>query len=110
MTRKEFLKITGLLGIGLPLQPIMATCETKNVEPTCFTGSVIKHIVQNWDNEPFIRSAYLADVAPSYISNRLSRSIDEKVYFAGEAYCRGNDWGGVHNASRSARDAINEFG
>ena len=69
----------------------------------------IKHIVQDWDNEPYIRSAYLADIAASSISNRLSKSINEKVYFAGEAYTQNDDWGGVHNATQSARDAINEF-
>jgi monoamine oxidase len=69
----------------------------------------IKHIVQDWDNEPYIRSAYLADVASSNISNSLSQSIDEKVYFAGEAYTQEDDWGGVHNATQSARDVVNEF-
>ena len=68
-----------------------------------------QHIVQNWDKEPFIRSAYLADVASSSISNNLSESIDQKVYFAGEAYTKADDWGGVHNAAQSARDAINEL-
>lgn len=69
----------------------------------------IKHIVQDWSNEPYIKSAYLADIASSNISNRLAQSIDEKIYFAGEAYVQGNDWGGVHNATKSARDAVNEF-
>lgn len=73
------------------------------------TQNYIKHIVQDWDDEPYIRSAYLADVASSYISSRLSQSIDEKVYFAGEAYTQNDDWGGVHNATQSARDVINEF-
>lgn len=68
-----------------------------------------KHIVQNWNEEPFIRTAYLADIASSNISNRLSKSIDEKVYFAGEAYSQEDDWGGVHNATRSARDVVNEL-
>lgn len=69
----------------------------------------VKHVVQDWDDEPYIRSAYLADIASSNISSRLSQSIDQKVYFAGEAYTQEDDWGGVHNATQSARDVINEF-
>jgi len=69
----------------------------------------VKHIVQNWNDEPFIRSAYLADVAPRKISRTLSTSVDQKVFFAGEAYTQENDWGGVHNATRSARDAVFEL-
>ena len=69
----------------------------------------VKHVVQNWNDEPFIRAAYLADTAPSHISRTLSKSIDQKIYFAGEAYTQGNDWGAVHNATRSARDAVQEL-
>lgn len=68
-----------------------------------------KHIVQNWDTEPYIRSAYLSDFAASNISNRLSKNVENKVYFAGEAYTDNEDWGGVHNATHSARKVIEEF-
>ena len=40
----------------------------------------IKQIVQNWNDEPFIRAAYLADVALSRISRTLSKSIDQKLF------------------------------
>ncbi|MBS1256158.1 MAG: hypothetical protein MAG581_01971 [Deltaproteobacteria bacterium] len=69
----------------------------------------VKHIVQNWSEEPFIRSAYLADVVPSRISSILSTSVEQKIFFAGEAYTQEDDWGGVHNAVRSARDAVHEI-
>ncbi|MEM7029934.1 MAG: FAD-dependent oxidoreductase, partial [Chloroflexota bacterium] len=69
----------------------------------------IKHIVQNWDNEPFIRAAYLADVASDYIPRTLAQSIDQKVFFAGEAYTAEGSWGAVHDAARSARDAVQEL-
>lgn len=66
----------------------------------------IKHQAQNWSEEPYIRSAYLADNAPSYISKVLAKPIDNKIFFAGDAYTQQDDWGGVHNAARSARDVI----
>ncbi len=69
----------------------------------------ISHVVQNWDDEPFIQSAYLADTAPSRISRVLSRSIDDKLYFAGDAYTLEDDWGAVHNATQSARRVVEEI-
>ena len=71
--------------------------------------SFVKHIAQNWNEEPFIRAAYLADEAPSRISRILSESIDDKVYFAGDAYTQEDDWSSVHTALRSAIDAVDEL-
>ena len=71
--------------------------------------SYVMHLVQNWNAEPFARAAYLADVSPAHISRTLSRSVDGKLFFAGEAYTQENDWGSVHNATRSARDAVDEL-
>lgn len=73
------------------------------------TVNYIKHIVQDWSNEPFIKAAYLSDNASSNISKNLSNSINNKTFFAGEAYTKEDDWGGVHNAVRSAKDVINEI-
>lgn len=69
----------------------------------------VNHVVQNWDAEPFIQSAYLADTAPSIISNALSTTIENKLYFAGESYTQEDDWGGVHNATESARRVVEEI-
>lgn len=69
----------------------------------------IKHVVQNWDDEQFIQSAYLADIAPASISNALSNTIDNKLYFAGESYTQEEDWGAVHNATQSARRVVEEI-
>lgn len=69
----------------------------------------IKHLVQNWNEEPFIQAAYLADEAPSRISRVLAEPLDQKVYFAGDAYTQEDDWSAVHNAARSARDAVQEI-
>ena len=71
------------------------------------TQHYIQHVAQNWNQEPFIRQAYLADNASSGISNALATPIANKVYFAGDAYSSFDDWGSVHVAARSARDAVN---
>ena len=73
------------------------------------TASYKKHLVQNWNAEPFAGAAYLADVEASSVSRRLWQPIDERIYFAGEAYTRFDDWGSVHAAARSAADAVNEI-
>ena len=66
-------------------------------------------LVQNWNEQPFARAAYLADVAPSATSRIMAESVDDKLYFAGDAYTREDDWSAVHNAARSARDAVREL-
>ena len=73
------------------------------------TPNYIKHISQNWNNEPHIRGGYLTDHANYRDVAKLGESIDDKVYFAGGPYTDGNDWVSVHAAARSARSAINEM-
>ena len=66
-------------------------------------------LVQNWSDEPYARAAYLGDHESTKISKIMSRSIDDKLYFAGSSYTREDDWGSVHNAARSACDAVQEL-
>ena len=70
------------------------------------SAGYIQHISQNWNEEPHIKAAYLEDNAVSSISSRLFTPIDNKVYFAGDAYTREDDWSSVHVAARAARDAV----
>ena len=65
-----------------------------------------RHRVQDWNAEPFARGAYLADHAPSWISERLAEPLGSNVYFAGDAYTSFDDWGSVHTAVRSAASAV----
>ncbi|WP_420574791.1 flavin monoamine oxidase family protein [Kordia sp.] len=73
------------------------------------TQNYVNHIVQNWNDDPFIGAAYLADNAPYYISSTLATSVNNKLYFAGDAYTQEDDWSAVHNAARSARNAVSEL-
>ncbi|MDF1865973.1 MAG: NAD(P)/FAD-dependent oxidoreductase [Saprospiraceae bacterium] len=66
----------------------------------------IQHIEQNWVNEPFIRGAYLRDNENWNRVQTLSDPVDDKIFFAGEAYTQGNDWGSVHDAARSAKSTV----
>ncbi len=69
----------------------------------------VRHLVQNWNDEPFAGGAYLEDEAPSSISRQLSGSIDGRVFFAGDAYTRFDNWSSVDTAARSAQDAVAEL-
>ncbi len=55
---------------------------------TIFNGQAsqyyVKHVIQNWSNEPYIRGSYSHNVSSSDQQTILA-PIDGKVYFAGEA-------------------------
>ncbi|MBD0403716.1 NAD(P)/FAD-dependent oxidoreductase [Flammeovirga sp. EKP202] len=111
--------IIGLFAVGEQAKQYQSLSEEVlrdfilNELDTIFEGKAssnyINHIVQNWDDEPYISAAYLADNTSSRISRILSASVQDKIYFAGDAYTQENDWGAVHNAARSARDVVEEI-
>lgn len=75
------------------------------------SATYLQHIDQDWDAEPHIGMAYLADNGEnSWIPEELAASIDDRVFFAGSAYLenRGN-WGMVHLAARSGREAVDQI-
>ncbi|MEM6541882.1 MAG: FAD-dependent oxidoreductase [Bacteroidota bacterium] len=66
----------------------------------------IKHITQNWSKEPFAKGAYPSDFNTPRALATLREPIRYKLYFAGDAYTDGTDWGHVHNAIYSARQCV----
>ncbi|MEO0815086.1 MAG: amine oxidase, partial [Myxococcota bacterium] len=56
----------------------------------------------------FAGAAYLSSYEDTSVSKRLAESIDDQVYFAGDAYTTFDDWGSVHAAVRSAIEASEE--
>lgn len=111
--------ILGLFAVGRQAEPYQEHTTNEKIDfilnelDAIFEGKASryyqKHIVQNWNDEPYINAAYLADVESSYISKDLSYSVEDKLFFAGTSYTRENDWGSVHNATRSAKDAVEEI-
>lgn len=73
------------------------------------SASYVKHLVQNWNAEPFAGAAYLADQESWLTSRRLAGSVGGRVLFAGDAYTRFDDWSSVHTAARSAAQAVEEL-
>ncbi|MEO9849462.1 MAG: FAD-dependent oxidoreductase [Reichenbachiella sp.] len=73
------------------------------------TASYVKHMVQNWNDEPFIKAGYLSDHEDWRKVRTLGESVADKVYFAGGPYTDGEDWVSVHAAAQSARSTVDEL-
>ena len=73
------------------------------------TPNYMKHITQNWNNEPFIKAGYMTNAADSSTVRKLGETVADKIYFAGGAYTNGEDWVSVHTAAQSAKDTIGEI-
>ena len=69
----------------------------------------VKHIFQNWTEEPFALGAYVHYFESWRTLRKLGKSVDSKLYFAGDAYTDGNDWSSVHAAAQSAIRAVKEL-
>ncbi|MFT4663031.1 MAG: monoamine oxidase [Flavobacteriales bacterium] len=73
------------------------------------TPNYLKHIVQNWNHEPFIKAGYMTDNADGQMVKKLGKSVANKIFFAGGAYTNGNDWVSVHAAAQSAKRSVEEI-
>ena len=73
------------------------------------SSNYIEHIVQSWNAETYANGAYITAYEDSGLVEILGRSVNNKLYFAGDAYTTGDDWSSVHTAVRSAKRAIEEL-
>jgi monoamine oxidase len=73
------------------------------------SANYIKHTFQNWNAEPFANGAYIYDLEDWRRLRTLGESVDNKLFFAGDAYTTGSDWSSVHAAARSAKRAVEEL-
>lgn len=72
------------------------------------TQYYVNHLVQNWSAEPFIQGAYsyTFDGNRKNIVNTIVKPLNDKVYFAGEAFSIDNQ-ATVHGACESAYTIMN---
>lgn len=111
--------ILGLFAVGKPALTYVSLSETDFREAVLSeldeifsnqaTPNYIRHIIQNWNNEPFIRSGYMTDHADWRTVKELGKTVADKIYFAGGAYTDGEDWVSVHAAARSASATVQEM-
>lgn len=110
--------ILGLFVVGKPAQDFISQSgdelrdfilgELDTIYDNRATASYVKHLIQNWNNEPFIKAGYLTDHADWRTVRTLGESVSNKVFFAGGAYTDGEDWVSVHTAAQSASKAVGE--
>ena len=108
--------VLGLFTVGVQSKPYQARtgdelrdyilAELDEIFDGAAPRSYMQHLAQNWSAEPFIRQAYFADSADWRLSKLMQETVDGRVFFAGASYTNGNDWGSVHTAAQSARDAV----
>lgn len=108
--------ILGLFVVGKPAQQFisksdedvkkMVLAELDGLFNNKATTNYIKHMVQDWNNEPYIKGGYLSDYADWKTVRTLGEAIENKVFFAGGAYTDGEDWVSVHVAAKSAKTAV----
>lgn len=111
--------VLGLFTVGSGTLPYRELSDSDLIDAilaeldTMFDGKAsnhyIKHISQNWTNEPFANGAYVYDHENWRTIRTLGESVNTKLFFAGTAYTTGDDWGSVHTAIRSALRAVNEI-
>lgn len=77
---------------------------------TIFDGEAsqnyIKHIVQNWSQEPFIQGSYSQGWSSP---EALAAPVRNRLYFAGEATAPNGNTSTVHGAAESAYAALQEI-
>lgn len=116
--------VCALFAVGPPASPYINLSEQDLISKIIaemdemFDGKAsktyIKHAIQNWSHEPFIRGSYshynndlsYSDVK-DIISN-LNQPLDNKVFFAGEA-CFADDYATVHGAGESSYEAVKKI-
>lgn len=111
--------VLGLFAVGTGTLPYVNLSDTELIDymlaelDEIFDGAAsanyIKHTFQNWNQEPFANGAYITDEEDWRLVRRLGESVNNKLFFAGDAYTTGEDWSSVHAAARSARRAVSEM-
>ncbi|MGF1666128.1 MAG: flavin monoamine oxidase family protein [Acidimicrobiia bacterium] len=108
--------VMGLFAVGAQARPYQALeqtalrdhilAELDEIFDGAASRSYLRHVSRNWDEEPFIRQAYLADHADWRQVEQMGRPFGDRLWFAGDAYTDGENWSEVHTAARSARVAV----
>ncbi len=111
--------ILGIFSVGLPASDYASMsgeffkndvlAELDKVYDGKASKYYIRHVVQNWNDEPFIQGGYLSDYADWKMVRELGKPVAGKLYFGGGEFTDGEDWVAVHVAAQSAHRAVKEM-
>ena len=93
---------------GLEASADFAMQRLREAFGTSITRHVVRHLVTAWRGDPWVKGAYsAARPGQSHQRRMLARSIDDRLYFAGEA-CSSNSYASAHGAYLSGIEAAEE--
>jgi monoamine oxidase len=108
--------VLGLFAVGAPARRYQSLdesdlrdqilAELDEIFDGAASRTYLRHVARDWDAEPFIGQAYVADNADWRQVSELGRPVGDRLWFAGDAYTDGENWSEVHTAARSARSAF----
>lgn len=111
--------ILGLFAVGRAARPYLGLSETAVTRlilrqlDEIFDGRASprfrKITTLDWSSEPYIGGAYVQDHEDWDRIRQLGRPVGPHLYFAGEAYTTGENWGAVHNAALAAKRVIDQM-
>lgn len=104
--------ILGLFAVGQPAEHYASLssaalkdyvlAELDTIFDQKASAGYLRHLSKDWTKEPYIGAAYASDLADTAAIAQLQRPVKDRLYFAGDCYTPGYDWGNVHNAIASA--------
>ena len=73
------------------------------------TKNYVKHIFQDWTNEPYAQGAYVHYFESWKNIRTLGKPIGDQLYFAGDAFTDGREWSSVHAAAKAAKAVVGKI-
>ncbi|MEM9664600.1 MAG: NAD(P)/FAD-dependent oxidoreductase [Bacteroidota bacterium] len=111
--------ILGLFAVGSETRPYVELSDGALIDyilhelDALFDGrasaTYVKHLFQNWNEEPYARGAYVVDRENWSVLRTLGKRVGDRLFFAGDAYTNGSSWSSVDTAARSASRAVRDI-
>ena len=111
--------IMGLFAVGQAAHPYLQLPKEDLIDyileelDQIFNGQAsetyVKHIFQNWSSEEHIKGAYVYYYEDWRRIRTLAKPVDDKLYFAGDAYTDGSSWSSVHAAAHSSKSVVKQL-
>lgn len=72
-------------------------------------ASFMDYVYYKWDENPYARGAYVSGNEGANAFRDLEDNVANKIFFAGDSYTNGDNWGYVHVAAQRARAVVEDI-